>query len=458
MPYPRSVNKIRHLTPSLGVHFAKHHPCRIESQSFPRAIRVAIHFRVFFPDPSTLDLWRMRARLPHHMMVPIETESPVQTVEEEKPPSSQPPSSQPPPESKPAELAPPAPAPPGRFKHPLLQFLEERRKELSPLLILIHDYPDPDAIAGGCALEYLVEKGFGIQSRVVYGGIIGRMENRTMVNLLKLPVHKVRHSDFKTYPNIATVDTQPAFENNSFPRRRKKASIVLDQHAPEVPPNADLAIIDPECGAACVIVAQALLELGLEIPEKIGTALAYGILTDTLNFSRAHRPDIIRTYLGILPSCNMRKLGKIQDPPRNRHFFTILGRAIRRTVAHRGLLVAHLGEVKHPDFIAHVADFLLTYRQAKRSFCTGRYKGKLHMSLRLSRPGTSAGTILRDVVDDKNNVGGHGLIAGGSLKLAENPTEKDWEETEQNLMFRLLKRLRLPTKREAYYPFRIKDT
>ena len=343
------------------------------------------------------------------------------------------------------------------FKHPLLKFLQKERKNLSPMMVLIHDFPDPDAIAGGCALEYLAEKGFGITCRVIYGGIIGRAENRNMVRLLKLPVHKIRHGDFKKYPNVALVDTQPSFENNSFPKRRKKAKIIIDQHHPDVEPCADLAIIDEACGAACVIVAEALVESKLEIPEKIGTALAYGILTDTMNFARSHRADVVKTYLDILPACNMRLLAKIQSPPRNRHYFTVLQRGIRQASAHRGLVTSHIGEVKNPDYVSFIADFLLTYKTATRSFCTGRYKGRLHMSLRLSRPGTSAGVILRDCVDDKRNAGGHGLIAGGSIRMGDNPTEEDWAKAEQELAARLIKRLRLPAKKEPYYPFRAKD-
>lgn len=379
------------------------------------------------------------------------------TVKEEEPPSGAAAAETERPPAK-SEQAPAEEAPPKReYQHELLRFLDENKAKISPLLILIHDFPDPDAIAGGCALEYLAEKAFGIQCRVVYGGIIGRTENRNMVSLLKLPIHKVRPSDFKKFPNIALVDTQPAFENNSFPKRKKKSTIIIDQHTSETPPEADLAIIEPNCGAACAIVARALLESGIEIPVKIGTALAYGILTDTFNFSRAKGTEVVKTYLDILPSCDMKKLAQIQNPLRNRHFFNVVGRAIYRAKTHRGLVVAHLGEVKTPDLVSLAADFLLSYRRAKRSFCTGRYKGKLHFSLRLSRYGTSAGTLLREVVDDEKNAGGHGLIAGGSVKIGEGTSEEVWEAKEQELTLRLLKRLRIPTTREPYYPFRGKN-
>lgn len=340
-----------------------------------------------------------------------------------------------------------------RFQHPLLRFLGEHGKDLSPLLIMMHDFPDPDAIASGVALEYICEKGFGIQARVAYGGMIGRAENRAMVKELNLRIHKLRSADLKKYHNIALVDTQPSFENNSFPPHRK-ATIVLDQHGSIKDPWSDFFIVDPECGASCVIMARALLEMGLEIPTWLGTALVYGIVTDTCNFSRAYGSGLIRTYQQIIPHCDMRALSLIQNPPRSKGAFTALGRGIRRASNHRGLLVSHLGDVSHPDMVSMVADFLLSYKQADRSFCTGRYNGRLHMSLRLSKATVSAGVILRDIVENKKDAGGHGMIAGGSIKVSDDPESEAWEKAEQKLTRELLKRLRLPTRKDPYYPFR----
>jgi len=111
----------------------------------------------------------------------------------------------------------------------LLRFLKRRKDFLSPLLIMTHNYPDPDAIAAAVTLQYLAERLHGIKSRIVYKGIVGRMENRAMVNLLKVPIHKFRLSDIQSYENAALIDTQPEFENNPYPRN-KKVALVIDQH------------------------------------------------------------------------------------------------------------------------------------------------------------------------------------------------------------------------------------
>jgi len=180
------------------------------------------------------------------------------------------------------------------YAQELLRFFAANRQSLSPLLILPHDYPDPDALAAAFALHFLAREYSGIESRIAYRGVIGRTENQAMVNTLRIPVHRLKPADLKKYRQVALVDTQPAFDNNPFPANRR-ATMVIDQHESTVPPAADLALVDTACGATCVILAQALLLQNVEIPPRVATALAYGILSDTLNLYRAERPDVAQT-------------------------------------------------------------------------------------------------------------------------------------------------------------------
>lgn len=336
----------------------------------------------------------------------------------------------------------------------LLDYFGKRKDSLSPLLILTHDYPDPDAISAAFALSYLAQHFYGITCRIVYGGVIGRSENKAMVKILKIPVRKVRPEYLKKYRNIAIVDTQPKFENNSFPEKRR-AALVIDQHASTAKPLADLALVDTECGATCVIVAQALLMHKEPIPVKVATALVYGILSDTLDLYRAKRADVIQTYLSIVPFCDMRVLAQIQNPSRSRKFFITLHRALSGAIFHRRLLVSHLGFVENPDLVSQMAEFLLIYEDAHWTFCTGRYRKRIYVSLRTSKPNVQAGEILRAIFDNPREAGGHGAIAGGSYRISKNPTEEAWQQAETNLQIRLFKKLRRSSKAEYQKPFRL---
>ncbi|OGW79840.1 MAG: hypothetical protein A3G33_03025 [Omnitrophica bacterium RIFCSPLOWO2_12_FULL_44_17] len=336
----------------------------------------------------------------------------------------------------------------------LIHFLSRHRKNIPNILVMVHDFPDPDAIASAYTLQYIAEKKFGIESRIVFGGVIGRTENRAMVDILKIRLHKIRPVDFKKYANIVLVDTQPGFGNNSFPQNGK-ATIVIDQHEPlSEKVQAKLSIIDTGCGATCVILTQALLLLNIEIPKRIATALAYGILSDTMNLYRADRSDVIQTYLDILHYSDLRALAKIQNPERSRSFFSTLARSIQGAMFCRGLIVSHLKNVVNPDLVSLVADFLQAYRGIKWVFCTGRYKGTLYISFRTTNLNVDAGEILRDIFIRRGKAGGSGTMAGGRFEVGTDVSESVWEEVEVSFVERLRRRIRIPARADFYFPFR----
>lgn len=324
----------------------------------------------------------------------------------------------------------------------LLAFLSRRRRSLSPLLILTHDYPDPDALAAAFALQYLASESYGVKSRIAYGGVIGRTENRAMVRLLKIPAHRLRPTDLRLHRRVALVDTQPGFENNPFPSRRR-ATLIIDQHASVATPSADLVLIDASCGASCVIVAQALMASNVRIPRNVATALAYGILADTHELYRARRKDIVDTYLQLLTRCDMRILAQIRNPERPRRFFGSLAKAIQDAKFRGGVMVSHLGIVEHPDVVSQAAELLLTYERARWVLCTGRYRGRLHLSLRTSQGRAAAGDVLRAIVTDPRDAGGHGAIAGGSVRVKAADSEQTWSALENDMQLRLVRRLRV---------------
>ena len=61
----------------------------------------------------------------------------------------------------------------------MIEWLRGRGK----ILIVCHDNPDPDSIAAAVALRHLILMKTGQDAVLSYGGVIGRSENRQMVEL-----------------------------------------------------------------------------------------------------------------------------------------------------------------------------------------------------------------------------------------------------------------------------------
>jgi nanoRNase/pAp phosphatase (c-di-AMP/oligoRNAs hydrolase) len=211
-------------------------------------------------------------------------------------------------------------------------------------------------------------------------------------------------------------------------------------------PNSVARVFD-DIGSKCKMMYH------FKISARVAIALAYGILSDTLNLYRAKRPDVAQTYLSILPRADMRALARIQNPVRSKRFFVMLGRCIREAIVCGRLIVVHLGRIENPDLVSQMAEFLLTYQQSRWSLCTGRYKGELHVSLRSTKQDGQAGEVLRDAFLNPEQAGGHGAIAGGSCPVGVEMPEEVWQDKEQALQERLMKRLRVSFKGGACKPF-----
>ncbi|MBI5244894.1 MAG: DHH family phosphoesterase [Elusimicrobia bacterium] len=333
----------------------------------------------------------------------------------------------------------------------LLEFLSAKGQSISPLLILVHNHPDPDAMATASALAFLAEKLHGIRTRIAYGGIIGRIENRAMAKTLRIPINPLRENDIKRYEHVALVDTQPPFQNNSF-KRRRKATLVIDHHPPHPQTQADFIWIDETAGATSTLLAEALFSSGLEVPSRLATALSYGISSETENLGRDAGPRDVQVYLTLIQKSNTKALARIQNPPRPPAFFGLLGRAIRDAFVLRDIIGVHLRDVPTPDRVAQMADFLLTHEKMRWSFCTGRFSGRLYVSLRSRKAEARAGRILTRLLG-LGSAGGHDMIAGGSVDMPPEATETDWRDKEAGVRNGFLKAAGLQEPFDLQYPF-----
>ncbi len=335
----------------------------------------------------------------------------------------------------------------------LLRFLRRQGRGLGPLLILTHDHPDPDAVASAQALAHLARVICRAPCRIAYGGVIGRVENQTMVRVLKIPVRRLRRkTDLRRFRSVALVDTQPGFGNNPFPKDAV-AALVVDHHPGARADGAGCSVVDTTAGATSVILAEALLRAGCSIPTELATALVYGIVSETQDLSRQTRDRDIAVYRKLFPLSDTRSLALIQNPQRPEDFFRTLRSSLESAFIAGPLIGAHLGVVSTPDLVSQTADLLLTCEGMRWSFCTGRYLSRLHVSARATRPGLHAGRLLQKVLGEKDRAGGHWSMAGGSLALRPPVREGAWRRAERGVTRRLLRRIGLGRSR-LRFPFR----
>jgi nanoRNase/pAp phosphatase (c-di-AMP/oligoRNAs hydrolase) len=294
-------------------------------------------------------------------------------------------------------------------------------------LILTHDNPDPDSLASAVALGYLLERRAGLPSRITYGGIVGRAENRAMMRVLHLPVTPLSRIDFDEYDLFALVDTQPSVGNHSLPEARHPPDVVIDHHPPrpacERAPYCD---VGSHYGATCSILVEYLRAARLEPDPQTATALLYGIKSDTRDLGRQTYAIDVDGYLYLFPRADLGALALIEHPALPARYFRLYELAYKRARVHQSVVEVDLGEVYSPDLVAEIAERLVALEGMKWSLALGSFEGQLIVSMRTNDRRMNAGRLIRSICEEfGGSSGGHGAMAGARLPLEGSRAEQE---------------------------------
>ncbi len=285
------------------------------------------------------------------------------------------------------------------------------------VVVLTHDNPDPDALASAAALASLLEGTAGLSATLVFGGIVGRAENRALMQELGVDFQRAESLDLTSGPPIALVDTQPRAGNNSLPAGRI-VSIVIDHHP--VRPETTTAVftdVRPEYGASCSMLVEYLRAAGIEPGPRLATALFYGIQSETMDLGReASAPDVeASSYL--YPRSDPEAVSRIRHARVPPGYFRTLHEAITAARRYGGVVAVSLGRLDYPDMVAEIADLFLRMTGVTWTVVIGRYRDRLLVSLRTYDSRAHAGTVVRAAIGDRGSAGGHGTFAGGQIAL-----------------------------------------
>ena len=314
-----------------------------------------------------------------------------------------------------------------------IKHLQGRRN----LIIYMHDNPDPDAMAAAMGLKRLVEYTTDLSATLASGGIVGRAENRAMVEKLKIPLIPAEVLNTDHFDTIAIVDSQPGTGNNSLPSGRE-VDIVIDHHpAREQSAQARWCDIRPQLGATSTIVLQYLREQNIPLDTSIATALFYAIRSETRDLGREATAAERDAYLFLIPLVDHHLMFRIQQPRLSRQYYEALDRALRMAQAWGDIITVNLGAIAYPDLVAEIADLLLDYEGAQFVFCCGRFGKQMFVSMRTEPSQRRAGALMRQLIGGEGASGGHGTTAGGRL-FAPVTSDADLQKVFEHLVYRLL--------------------
>jgi nanoRNase/pAp phosphatase (c-di-AMP/oligoRNAs hydrolase) len=315
-------------------------------------------------------------------------------------------------------------------------------QDANSVTFVSHVHPDPDSLASMLGLSHLVEVCLKKPTRMTRDGHIYRAENRALVDQLELDLIPVEELDWGKGDALVMVDSQPNTGRHTFDPDIPLYA-VIDHH--ETSGELDgVAYIDvrKSLGATCSIVTSYLMEQEVKLPERVATALYYGIETEVSGYPRAASAIDDSALHFLFPRANKDVIAKIRNARLPQTYFESLLQALQSSFIYDKLIISWVNDMPQPELAAEVVDLMMRYEEVDWAVCAGVYRDRLILSLRSVVRGARAGEVLRQVVGKLGKAGGHDRRAGGTIPLTSTAPSAI-EELQSELRRRLLKALHI---------------
>src|SRR3954464_674261 len=281
------------------------------------------------------------------------------------------------------------------------------------VLIMLHNDPDPDAMASGLALRNVLRR---TKTTAIIGAIQGvtRPENQRMVNLLDIHVEPITVASLKEFDRVAMVDVQPAYFGGHIDR----VDLVIDHHPEQPGYTAVFKDIRPDYGSTSTILTEHLRAVDVNISERTATAMLYAIKSDTLFFNRSTNRVDLEAFSYLYPLADAALIRKMEGAEITTERLDYVMKAHRGGILSDQVFCAFLGTMPREDFIPYVADFFLQLEDVKWTVIAGIVNDSLVLSVRNLGYTKNAGEFVRRFFSDIGSAGGHRAMAKAVVPLS----------------------------------------
>jgi nanoRNase/pAp phosphatase (c-di-AMP/oligoRNAs hydrolase) len=280
------------------------------------------------------------------------------------------------------------------------------------VLILLHNDPDPDALASGLALRNLLRR---TKTTAIIGAVQGvtRPENLRMANMLDIQVERITPASFSGFDRIATVDVQPHY----FGGLLQRADLVIDHHPEHPGYSAVFKDIRADYGSTSTILTEHLRAVDVNISERTATAMLYAIKSDTLFFARHTNRVDLEAFTFLYPLADAALIRKMEGAEITLERLQYVTRAGQHGLLREQVFTAFIGDAPREDFIPYTADFFLQLEDVKWTIIGGIVGKMLIVSVRNLGYSRNAGEFVKRWFADIGSAGGHRAMAKAVVPL-----------------------------------------
>lgn len=288
-----------------------------------------------------------------------------------------------------------------------------------PITIQCHDAPDADALGSAYGL-YCYFQSKGRQVRMIYGGRepIHKSNLRLLVEKLQLPVEFIPPAARKgLHIDGLLITTDCQYGAGNVTHFDADAVAIIDHHQQEITDVA-LTEIDSHLGSCSTLVWKLLKDEGYRITDEngLGTALYYGLYTDTNQFSEVYNPldmdlrDEVPHDQGLITL--------LRNSTISLRELEIAGIAMLRVIYNNDYRFAVLkSEPCDPNILGLISDFLLQVDVIDSCVVFNEVGDGYKFSVRSCVQEIDASQLAAYLAEGIGSGGGHAEKAGGFISM-----------------------------------------
>ena len=306
----------------------------------------------------------------------------------------------------------------------LLQLLADKKN----ILVTTHQHPDPDALASGLAMCYLLSTRLkGSRVSMSIKGRIGGGINEMFVRLSNLKLLPWDDEMLKDFDAIVLLDTQPMFAFSPLPVGVQPLA-VIDHHrgkGRKSLSDCEFCDVRTDVGATSSIVFSYFMELEVPIKGELAATLLYAIETDLAGAAGTpgELDQVALSSLTLL--ADNRKLYQMRYVDLPQGYYLAYANGLANGIYWEGngptpgAAISHLESIDSMEQPAVIADFLLRFDKVQWALVTAVHENKLVLSIRTSHTSKlTAADMARRVLRTIGEGGGHRTKAGGFIRLS----------------------------------------
>ncbi len=297
----------------------------------------------------------------------------------------------------------------------LLKVLADKKN----ILITTHLHPDPDALGSSLGLLRLLRKRLpkANVSMSVKGTVAGGI-NSTFARLSELDLVPWNDEKLGEYDAYILLDSQPMSAYSPLPKTIEPTAVIDHHRGRHVKPHGPFCDIRTDVGATSSIIFSYFMELEEPISPQLAASLLFAIESD-LAGAAGTPGDLDNIALSSLTlMADTHKLYQMRYVDLPQTYYTAYAAALNNAMYFDNAVISHIETIDSLEKPAVMADFLLRFDAVQWSLVTAIHENKMIMSLRTSSKSVSAVDVIRKLVRNIGEGGGHRLKAGGYIALA----------------------------------------